>query len=109
MFQTTPHLLPATAHRAPPNDVMDAGHFYVSFNEPDANHYGGPTTALVWGQMERFFILNGDHRDAYAERIPQGWSACLDYFCAHPELVNPFSDALPGPGDPLPPVVHASA
>lgn len=84
---------------SPPNEILDAGHFYVSFNPADTHLYGGPTTALVWGQMERFFILNGDHRAAYAERIPMGWSSCLDYFAANPGLVNPLSDPLPGADD----------
>lgn len=36
--------------------------FYVSYNSHDRDSYGDVTTALVLGQMQKFFILNGDHR-----------------------------------------------
>lgn len=90
--------IPATV----PNVVMDGGDFYISFNDSDENFYGHPTTALVWGQMQRFFILNGDHRDAYAALLPQGWDACFDYFRSNVAQANRYSDRLPPEGEALP-------
>lgn len=52
--------------------------------------------------MELFLILNGDHRAAYAPLVPLGFDACLEYFEAHPELVNKRSDALPEAASVLP-------
>ncbi|ABQ28941.1 hypothetical protein [Acidiphilium cryptum] len=49
-----------------PNLILNGNGFYVSYNDFDRGIYGGDTTALVLGQMERFFILNGDHRGQYA-------------------------------------------
>jgi len=48
--------------------------FYVSYNDNDIDVYGCKTTALVLGQMQRFFILNGDHRKQYAEIIKHGFT-----------------------------------
>ncbi len=66
--------------------------FYVSYNYADRSIYGDVTTALVWGQMQAFYILNGDHYDAYKALIPQGWDACYAYFLAHAEQANERSD-----------------
>jgi sulfur transfer complex TusBCD TusB component (DsrH family) len=77
-----------------PNVVMDGDDFYISYNGVDAAIYGGQTTALVIGQMQAFYILNGDHQAAYAALIPQGLSACLAYFKAHQGQKNKFSDLI---------------
>jgi len=39
--------------------------FYVSYNHHDIATYGDVTTALVLGQMQKFYILNGNHSEAY--------------------------------------------
>lgn len=78
-----------------PNYVLDADGFYVSYNDRDVSIYGGVTTALVLGQMERFYILKGDHRKAYAPLLAAGFDACLDYFKSQAHDQHPFSDALP--------------
>ena len=78
-----------------PNSVVDGDGFYVSHNNHDHAIYGGETTALVLGQMEKFYVLKGDHRQAYAAHIKQGFQACLNHFKQHPELVHPYSDKLP--------------
>jgi hypothetical protein len=77
-----------------PNYVQDGESFYISYNKHDSRIYGGDTTALVKGQMEKFYILNGDHRAEYAALIPSGFSACLDYFKANAAKINKFSDRL---------------
>ncbi len=78
-----------------PNSVIDGQGFYVSHNNHDHAIYGGETTALVLGQMERFYILKGDHRQAYRAIIGRGFDVCLDYFKRHPELAHPYSNKLP--------------
>lgn len=77
------------------NSTIDGDGFYVSFNDYDMWIYGCDTTALVFGQMQSFYILNGDHRAAYAALIPKGYDACLDYFKANIALVNKRSELLP--------------
>jgi len=79
------------------NSTIEGEGFYVSFNDYDTGPelYGCETTALVFGQMQAFYILNGDHRAAYAALIPQGFDACLDFFKANIEHANFHSDPLP--------------
>jgi hypothetical protein len=78
-----------------PNCVAPGDGFYVSYNDTDLNIYGCRTTALVLGpQMEKFYILNGDHRAQYTPLIGQGFDACLAYFKANLGLVNMRSDAI---------------
>jgi len=67
---------------SPPNIVLNKDPdalFYVSFKYEDS-YYGSKTTALVVGQMQRFFILNGDFRKEYSELIPQGFEKCYEFF-----------------------------
>lgn len=44
------------------NITYDHDKHYISFNFADQHIYGDITTAIVIGQMQRFYILNGDHR-----------------------------------------------
>ncbi|AZE48379.1 hypothetical protein C4K04_2707 [Pseudomonas chlororaphis] len=74
------------------NSVVEGEGFYVSHNDYDAAIYGGETTALVFGQMQAFYILNGDHRDAYSALVPAGFDACMAYFNANIELANKHSE-----------------
>ncbi len=67
-----------------PNETIDADGFYVSYNDTDYDIYGSDTTALVFGQMERFFILKGDHRRQYLDLMQHGFHACLDYYKTQP-------------------------
>lgn len=67
--------------------------FYVSYNNYDADIYGCDTTAIVLGQMQVFWILNGDHVDGLIEAIRKaGFKGCLEYYDARPEQHNRFSD-----------------
>ncbi|MBM5458712.1 hypothetical protein H8F21_14180 [Pseudomonas sp. P66] len=75
-----------------PNSIADGDGFYISHNDHDHRLYGGETTALVFGQMQAFYILNGDHREAYAPLIPQGFEACMAYFKANIQLINMRSE-----------------
>ncbi len=77
-----------------PNSVYDGDGFHVSHNSRDIAAYGSVTTALV-KDGSRFYILRGDHREAYLALIAQGFEACLAYYTAHPEQQHPYSDALP--------------
>jgi hypothetical protein len=78
-----------------PNEAMPGDGFYISYNDVDQGIYGSDTTAIVVGQMQRFFILNGDHREGYAPLIQQGFDACIAYYEAHISESNKFSDKLP--------------
>lgn len=78
-----------------PNFIQNGDGFYVSFNNIDRDIYGCDTTALVFGQMQSFYILNGDHRQAYKDLIPEGYDACLAYFRSNSDQVNKRSDQLP--------------
>jgi hypothetical protein len=72
------------------NAVMNGEGFFISFNDHDTSPslYGGVTTALVFGQMQAFYILNGDHRAGYAPLLNDGFDACLAYFKANIDTIN---------------------
>lgn len=77
-----------------PNTIMMhiSRTFYVSYNDVDIAVYGSVTTALVQGQMQRFFILRGDHRRAYLYLFNRGgFEACYKYYLSEPEK-HPYSD-----------------
>lgn len=70
------------------------GIFFISYNKYEED-YGCDTTALVYGNHEAFFILDGDHRQAYVNIIAnQGWNweACFEYFNANESCRNFRSD-----------------
>lgn len=73
--------------------------FYISYNSYDLNVYGDVTTALVLGQMEKFFILNGNHTEAYRKLLNNGFYACFDYYKKHEEQINKYSDKWEGGED----------
>lgn len=68
--------------------------FYISYNNYDIAHYGCNTTALVLGQMQKFYILNGDHRKQYAKIIDQGFDKCLSYYKDNINNANKYSDSI---------------
>lgn len=78
-----------------PNETIQADGFYVSYNDTDYHIYGSDTTALVFGQMERFLILKGDHRRQYLDLMQDGFHACLDYFKSQP--AHKMSDSVDDP------------
>lgn len=95
--------MPFTSQMNAPNMIMDGDGFFVSYNDRDTDIYGCDTTALVFGQMQHFYILNGDHRAQYAPLVAQGYDACFAYFKANIGLVNmrsemPVDAAVISPG-----------
>jgi hypothetical protein len=66
--------------------------FYISYNDRDIADYGCATTALVQGQMEHFYILNGDHRENYTDLVEQGFDKCMEYFIANISQINKKSE-----------------
>lgn len=76
-----------------PNTVLDGVGFYVSYNNYDSRIYGCDTTALVCGQMQNFYILNGDHRAQYLQLISKGLDACLAYFKENINEKNKYSES----------------
>lgn len=78
-----------------PNTIIEADGFYISYNNHDHAIYGCDTTALVFGQMQAFYILNGDHRAGYEAVMGDGYEACLAYFRSHRDKMNKFSDKAP--------------
>jgi len=66
--------------------------FYISYNSRDIRDYGCDTTALVLGQMQKFYILNGDHSEEYSKIIELGFFKCLDYFKEHIAEINKNSE-----------------
>ena len=45
--------------------------YFISYNDYDIITYDSDTT-LVLGQMEKFYILNEDHRSEYSKLISNG-------------------------------------
>lgn len=52
---------------------------------------GQSETALVI-RPHTFYILYGDHREAYAKLAPQGLAACMDYFLTNIHLIGHSSE-----------------
>lgn len=90
--------VPAPGMPPAPNQIAGGDGFYVSFNDVDHAIYGCDTTALVVGQMQAFYILDGDHRQDYAPLIEEGLDACLGYFRSHIDQMNERSDLPPSEG-----------
>lgn len=67
--------------------------FYISYNW-STQGYGCRTTALVLGQMEKFYILKGDHRDQYKHLVNQGFHACYEYYKDNIGDAHEYSDDL---------------
>lgn len=81
-----------------PNTIaQDYKTFYISYNTRDYFTYGGVTTALVIGeQMDIFYILLGDHRDAY-KAIGDNLEKCIEYFQANSDKISEYSDRVGEP------------
>jgi len=77
-----------------PNIVLDGPNdeCYISYNYYDTDIYGTVTTALVKGNMEQFFILNGNHMEEYKKLLHLGFTACFDYFKRNVNLINKLSE-----------------
>ena len=75
-----------------PNQVYQFKDFYISYNYKDHDIYGCETTALVIGNMEKFLILDGDHREQYEPLVEKGLDSCLEYFNNNIHLKNKYSE-----------------
>jgi hypothetical protein len=75
-----------------PNRVISGDGFHISYNNYDVSTYGSDTTALVVGNSQHFYILNGDHRLQYEKIIASGVDACLRYFKDNISLINKYSE-----------------
>lgn len=62
---------------------------YISYNFADDYIYGCDTTAIVIGQMQRFYILNGNHTN---ELKTKSFKECIDYFLDNSHLINKRSN-----------------
>lgn len=58
----------------------------------------GPTdtvdgeTAIIVGETGKYYILNGDWREAYRELIPEGLDACMAFFHSKPQSHSTWSN-----------------
>lgn len=76
-----------------PNQVLaTSDKFYISYNAIDSGWYGSDTTAIVIGQMQAFYILNGDHRKEFEKLEPLGLDACMEYYHNNKQLHNKYTD-----------------
>lgn len=88
--------IPSNTTLNPQNDET----WYVSYL-PFSDDYGSNTTALVVGQMQRFFILDGDFRKEYQNLMPQGFRACYQFFLDNLDKRNKRSVDEPVPVEEL--------
>jgi hypothetical protein len=78
----------------PPNKIIEFQNFYVSQNNQSFN-YESETTAIVFGQMQLFFILNGDHFDRVLNIAKDfGMQGVIDYFIKNIDETNKYSEHL---------------
>jgi hypothetical protein len=78
--------------------------FYVSFNDVDVSLYGAETTAVVLGQMQRFYVLSGNHEKAL---VGKSFPECLEYLHAHASELNHRSEPLPPRGSTVADILSA--
>lgn len=71
------------------NDTYGHNQHYVSYNFADRSIYGSDTTAIVIGQMQRFYILNGNHVQALKGK---DFNQCIEYFLSNSHLHNSRGD-----------------
>lgn len=77
-----------------PNHILECDGFVVSYNDnplgPEPNE---GETALIPGRPRlggKYYILNGDWREAYKELAPSGYDACKAFFDSKRELFGSF-------------------
>ncbi len=72
--------------------IIEGEYFSIFYNNSQSDIFGGPITALMEGNMKKFFILNGDHIQGYAIAAKNGYYSCLDYFVKNIKSMNTISD-----------------
>jgi hypothetical protein len=73
-----------------PNIITEKEDYYISYNPVDVSTYGDVTTAIVVGQMEHFYILNGNHYKTLCSM--KSFDECIAYFNANLHLKSRFSE-----------------
>ena len=68
--------------------------FYISYNSHDTEIYRSETTALVLGQMQKFFILNGNHCVSLEKLAKENLNHCIAYIHENKSKLNKFSDEI---------------
>ena len=71
------------------NNVTESKDHYISYNFGDRDAYGSDTTAIVIGQMQRFYILDGNHEKQLAGK---SFLECMEYFNENIHLINKYSN-----------------
>lgn len=71
------------------NTTIDSKDHYLSYNFGDRYIYGSDTTAIVIGQMQRFYILNGNHMK---ELEKKSFEECIEYFLQNKDSINKYSN-----------------
>jgi hypothetical protein len=85
------------------NDTARGDGFHVSYCF-STRDYGCETTAVVAGNHQRFYVLNGDHTvqmtgDSFKTgTLTCSFAECLAYLHAHADQLSRFSEPLPPPG-----------
>ena len=78
-----------TNYRSNHNCASDGEKHYVSYNWKDTEIYGSVTTAIVIGQMQRFYILDGNH---YEQLQGKTFEECIKYYQDNQKLINKRSN-----------------
>lgn len=70
--------------------------FYISHNSSAAGKeiYGSETTALVLGQMEKFFVLNDNHCTPLEKLAKESLDDCINYVRKNKNKLNELSDKI---------------
>lgn len=98
IYQSDDFYISYNAQRSAECAALDA-YCHVIGGRPEPKDL--PETALVVRGERRifgnlwFYILYGDHRDAYASLAPQGLDACMAYFLSNIEHIGHSSDVPP--------------
>lgn len=81
------------------NTVLDQGGYHIS-HEGSSGAYGCPTTALVF-RNTLFFVLEGDHREGYAQAVDDnGKQGAFEYFVEHIHQAHKYSEHTSVDNDP---------
>ena len=76
------------------NEVSQQKGFHLSYNGYEMA-YGGPTTAIVIGDHQLFFVMRGNHKDGLqAAADASGLEGVLEYFVENIEAAHHMSDHL---------------
>lgn len=86
---------PDTAQVRAAMEITKIGNLMAEAMDAKQRFDDGAETALVFTDEEgrrRYWILKGDFRKEYEPLVPQGLSACQDFFMLHPAEASPWSD-----------------